>query len=146
MTLSRRRLAFGLAGLPLLGAAAPGHAQTSGLTFLFVEADDCEPCKRWHSNEGHWWKTSHEYQRVNTVFLRSRRLRAAFDDANWPPHLRRYRDVAGAPRAIPAYFVVRNGELVMHASGYTAWRRQVYPALREMVATADAVRALQARS
>jgi hypothetical protein len=146
MNLSRRQLAAGLAGLPLLGAAMPARAQSSSLSFLFVEADDCEPCKRWHSNEGHWWKRSPEFARVNTLFIRARRTRHAYDDAYWPPQFRRFRDMAGAPRATPAYFVVRNDELVLTAVGYTAWRKQVYPALREMVAVADAVRALQARS
>ncbi|HYC64554.1 MAG TPA: hypothetical protein VEC14_07480 [Reyranellaceae bacterium] len=145
MTLSRRQLALGLTGLPMLGAAAPALANTKPLTFVFVEADDCEPCKRWHSNEGHWWKSSAEYQRVNTVFVRARRLRNALDDKVWPVHLRRHRDAA-PPKGIPAYYVLRHEELVLSTAGYTAWRREVYPALREMVAVADAVRGLQAKS
>jgi len=47
---------------------------------------------------------------------------------------------------MPAYYVLRHDELMLSTAGYTAWRREVYPALREMVATANAVRALQARS
>jgi hypothetical protein len=144
MNLSRRQ-ALGLAGLPLLTSVVPAEAQGSALTFLFVEAGDCEPCKRWHSNEGHRWKTAPEYQRVNTVFIRAKRIRNALDDAVWPQHLRRHRDAA-PPRGMPAYYVLRHDELMLSTAGYTAWRREVYPALREMVATANAVRALQARS
>jgi hypothetical protein len=70
----------------------------------------------------------------------------AYDDSFWPPEFRRFRDSSGAPRATPAYFVVRNDELVLSAAGYTAWRREVYPALRQMVASADPTRSLQARS
>jgi hypothetical protein len=146
MNLSRRRLALGLAGLPLLGAATPLCAQPSSLQFLFVGADDCEPCRRWHSDEGHWWQSSPEFSRVDTLFIRARRTRHAYDDAYWLPHLRRFRDMPGAPRATPAYFVVRNDQLLLAAAGYTAWRREIYPALREMVAAADSGRGLQARS
>ena len=144
--MSRRQLALGLAGLPLLGAVAPARAETSALSFLFVEADDCAPCKRWHHYEGSLWRAAPEYQRVNTVFIKARHIRQAFDDLYWPPQLRRFRDAAGAPRATPAYFVVRNDELILSAAGYTAWRKEVYPVLREMVTVADAGRGLQARS
>ena len=146
MNLSRRQLSLGLAALPLIGAARPLAAQPSTLSFLFVEADDCEPCKRWHKNEGYWWKKSAEFGRVNTLFIKARRTRHAYDDTYWPPHLRAFRDMPGAPRATPAYFVLRDDHLVLAAAGYSAWRREVYPTLRDMVASNGLGRALQARS
>lgn len=115
------------------------RTQQPSLTFLFVEANDCEPCKRWHTNEGHWWKSSAEFSRVNSVFLRASRIRQAYTDANWPAPLRKHRDMPDAPRATPAYFVLRDDQVVLTAVGYTAWRQRVYPALREMVAQGDGV-------
>jgi hypothetical protein len=149
MNLSRRQLGLGLATLSILGATSPVRAQTTTLSFLFVEADDCEPCKRWHGNEGHWWRTAPEFARVTTTFIKARRVRNAYDDTFWPPHLRRFRDQAvagGAQRATPGFFVLRNDQLVMATAGYNAWRKQVYPALREMVAAADAAERKLARS
>ncbi len=137
MNLSRRRLVGGLAGFSVLGAPLPARAQAPALSFIFVEADDREPCKRWHSNEGHWWKNSAEFSRVNTVFIRSPRIHQAFTDLYWPPQLRKYRDTPDLQRATPGYIVVRDDQVVLTAVGYTAWRKKVYPALREMVASAD---------
>jgi hypothetical protein len=136
MDFTRRRLALGLGSFSLLGAPSIARAQ-SPLTFLFVEADDCEPCKRWHSTEGYWWKNAPEYSRVNTVFLRARSVRNAYGDSFWPQYFRRFRDVPGTVRATPGYFVIRDDKLVLNAAGLNAWRRQVYPALREMVAIRD---------
>ncbi|MBM3644096.1 MAG: hypothetical protein FJX02_07125 [Alphaproteobacteria bacterium] len=133
MELTRRRLAAVLGSTALAGGAVPAGASTRP-TFIFVEADDCEPCKRWHANEAHWWRQAPEHARVQTIFLRAPRAREAYRDANWPEELRRFRDLPGAPRATPAFFVITGGALVTMTSGYSAWRRDVLPTVRQLVA------------
>ena len=64
-------------------------------------------------------------------------MRNAYSDTYWPQYFRRFRDVPGTQRATPGYFVIRDDKLVLNAAGLNAWRRQVYPALREMVASAS---------
>ncbi|MCC2110664.1 MAG: hypothetical protein KDJ16_01370 [Hyphomicrobiales bacterium] len=100
---------------------------------IYVGADDCMPCVQWRKTYRNGFVDSPEFAKLEYHELVSEKLKTAFDDENWPAHLRRYRDTSKAPRGAPTWIMVRGESVVATAGGLSSWPKQVWPMVQEAV-------------
>jgi len=144
-----RRMVFNAAWpLGLMGCQATGqHSLRSGptttisdrapLRLIYVSADNCPWCQRWHREEGQEFENSPlrrtvSYEQINFSAFQSYRVRAA-----WPAEHAYIHDQLVQRRASftsPLFIVMRDRDIVVSGGGTRSWATSILPVLSRDIA------------
>ena len=102
------------------------------LTVIYVGAEDCPPCRLWRRDYFPQFERSSDFPRLSYREILSPRLFDLLDDKYWPDELRSYRDRLDQRSAVPLWFVVANGSIVMKAQGLREWTDTALPEIRSL--------------
>ena len=100
---------------------------------LYIGADDCAPCRTWHSQHEPAFQASSAFQRIEYRQVRSPTLFSLLKDEYWPEALRGYRAQIEPGTGVPLWFVVADDRVVLKSAGISQWDAKVLPAIRALV-------------
>lgn len=100
---------------------------------LYIGADDCAPCRTWHSQHEPAFRTSSAFSRIEYRQVRSPTLFALLKDEYWPQALRGYRTQIEPGSGVPLWFVVADDRVVLKSAGISQWDAKVLPTIRALV-------------
>lgn len=112
----------------------PTGGRGDSAVVVYVGADDCAPCRRFHEEQWPAVRNSARLTGINFREVRSPTFRDVLDDKYWTADLRPYRNALPHDAGVPLWVVVRNGSVVKTAWGVKQWDDQVMPLLREISA------------
>jgi hypothetical protein len=119
---------------PLLARSTPAvTAAAPRVTLLYVGADDCGPCRVWHTDDRPAFLTSAEFAHLQFREIRSPSLFELLKDDYWPDDLRSYRQGLDRGTGVPLWLVLADDEVVLRSSGISQWRRTVLPKIRALL-------------
>src|SRR5262245_56668807 len=105
----------------------------TGVTVLYVGADDCPPCRAWQTGEGATFRASPEFSLLTYREVKSPTLIGVLNDENWPDDLRRYRDGIDRSAGVPMWLVIVRSDVVGRGFGPTQWREAVLPKVKSLL-------------
>lgn len=126
-------LALGIAGFAT-SWLAPDREKAgapSGVTLLYVGAEDCGPCRVWRREHKPGFLAGLNRARVTYREVIAARTAAAFDEASWPEDLHDERRLAMKVGGVPQWLVLREGRPVLAAGGLSQWQSRVLPLIRK---------------
>ena len=136
---SRRQLLLAAPALLLSACAETGTGEVSaaraahhGVTFVYIGADDCGPCRAWRKSELPKFEASGLRRRVDFRTVLAAHWTNVGDPYYWAADIAWIREDTEISRGAPQYVVARDGKIVLRTFGTGTWKGRVLPLLERL--------------